>query len=918
MSHNKKSEIKRIGVKSAFSHGNRRLTITGFGRGNEAEVAVDTDSRGSSLSFPHRVEKRFTVRKIDDEIDVERSTLAATLLNPAENLPADYLGLKSTLEKEFFGEEFPHDSVRIQIVHNILDIQKILGIYINDILYSIANLQDVETVEDCLGQSLSKGQEDRLLLILKSIEPYMGFLGAGFKPLEKEKTKPNKGPAYKYKKGESPNDKARAHNKNALRILSTLRNRLAHFKDSSFLFDKDLANKFNGSMGEWTYINQHYEEMIDRINQSFLDNSRMNMKILSLVLGAETPEDKKKITEEYYRFSILKEGKNLGANMRKLRETMVDAYYPEIKEKQYDSYRQKIYMVLDFLLFREMNGSEELDSMVSDLRESSSEEEKEELYQTYAEILWDGVKDRIVPFFAEFDGDFAVFTTEKLSVDTTKKPFLNKDAESLVKLLAFLCNFWDGKEVNEILSSYIHKFESIQSFLDVLEKTGEKVVFSEKKGQNYSAFNESGFAGRVASQLRVLASIGKMKPDLASAKRALFRDAVETLGIVENSDWLNEDGSLSNDWLETYVLPGEKVTEEEKKAIKPFRNFIANNVIESRRFMYLARYSKPKSVRELMKHAEIIRYVLTRLPENQINTYFTNISDENETKIERKIDILTQSLAGFSFNSLFINREKIVENTKLDTSNKNVKIERLKALTGLYLTVAFVAVKNLVKANARYFIAFSALERDYALMEKHDSSVKDCRLAFEKISYGKTKTEYNEIFALTEYYLKKEAENDYHPAPGEPFDKMACRKHLDSIRRHFTKKWRDIFRKEIDEATAIHPTGRLGVTVRNQVAHLNVLTRALPKYIDEFLSNSRRMTSYFELYHFLLQKLLCEDSDLKISEDHRGRIAAGTPSKDLIHACFVSLGYNLPRYKNLTTEALFDEDSVSAKEGKKA
>ncbi|MDO4857971.1 MAG: type VI-D CRISPR-associated RNA-guided ribonuclease Cas13d [Thermoguttaceae bacterium] len=923
MPHNKKSTIKRIGVKSAFSHGNSRLTITQFGRGNTADIAVETDSRGRSLSLPHRVEKSFTVNKIDDEIDVQRSSLLGTLLNPAENDPVDYLGLKSTLEKEFFGQEFPNDSIRIQIIHNILDIQKILGIYINDVLYSIANLQNVETVEDCLGQSLSKGQDEKLKKILNSITPYLGFLGAGFKQSERPKHQKNSRPDPR-QKIEDPNW---AYNKSALRILSTLRNKLAHFEDSSILFCDNLKGQFLGSNGNWITIETHYDEMITRINESFFNNSRMNLKILYLVLNAATLEDKKKITEEYYRFSILKEGKNLGVNMRKLREMMVDMFYSEIKDKQYDSYRQKIYTILDFLLFREIKDSEELETMVADLRESESDEKKEELYHDYAELFWDGVKDLIVPFFAAFDGDFTVFTTEKVPADTSKEPFLSSaNTEPLVKLLAFLCNFWDGKEVNEVLSAYIHKFESIQAFIDVLEskELNEKVVFSAKKGRNFSAFNEHGFAGRVADQLRVLASIGKMKPDLESAKRALFRDAVETLGIVENSNWLNEDGTISNDWLETYVLPGDKVTEEEKRAIKPFRNFIANNVIESRRFMYLARYAKPKSVRELMKHEEIIRYVLTRLPEKQIDTYFSNISEGDESEISRKIDTLTKALTGFSFNSLFINRDKIVENTKLDTSNKNVKIERLKALTGLYLTVAFVAVKNLVKANARYFIAFSAFERDYGFMKSHDPDVAQSCLAYEEIMDGKSKTKYNEIYALTEYYLKKEEENDYHPEPGQPFDKEACRKHLDSIRRHFTKKWRDIFRKEIDEAVKIHFTGYLGVWARNQSAHLNVLTQALPQFIGQFARNSKtgktaRMTSYFQLYHYLLQRLLCEDLNFDVPEEWKNKIQeTGLPCNDLIHICFVPLGYNLPRYKNLTIECLFDEDSVSAKEGKKA
>ena len=78
------------------------------------------------------------------------------------------------------------------------------------------------------------------------------------------------------------------------------------------------------------------------------------------------------------------------------------------------------------------------------------------------------------------------------------------------------------------------------------------------------------------------------------------------------------------------------------------------------------------------------------------------------------------------------------------------------------------------------------------------------------------------------------------------------------------------------------------------------------------------MTSYFRLYHYLMQRIFCDAAELNIPEEWKKKILeTGLPSKNLIHACFVSLGYNLARYKNLTTEALFDEDSEPAKEGKK-
>ena len=898
MPHNKKSTIKRIGVKSAFSHGSSRLTITKFGRGNDAEIAVDTDSRGQGLAMPHRVEKSFTINRIDEEIDVQRSGLLGTLLNPAENDPADYLGLKSTLEKEFFGQEFPNDSIRIQIIHNILDIQKILGIYINDVLYSIANLQNKQNPKEILGQSMNSETIEGLL---PGLRPYMGLLGAGFKP---------------YLTGPWRNDKqhkeADEYNAKVLKILSAVRHDLAHYKRDSVLFSRKLETGIQGiKKDDWTIINEHYSGMIKRINRSFLTNSKTNLVILFEIL-ATPPAEQKKIVEEYYGFSILKQGKNLGINMKKLRELITEQFFAEIKDKSYDSIRQKVYTILDFVLFRIVRDSNDLPQILQELRDSENDEKKEEVYKKSLWVYGPRLKSQIGDFLEKIRTEISVFTTTKLEVEMDSRAFLTDEAEPLVKLLAFLCNFWDGKEVNEILSVYVHKFESIQSFLDTLRDLNDEAVFTSK----FDAFNSGNFAGNAADQLRILASIGKMKPDLAGAKRALFHDAIETLGIIEHSDWLGEDGVVNDEMIDQYILAGSKVSQAEREKINPFRNFIANNVIESRRFIYLARYSKPKAVRALMNHPEIVKYVLTRLPEKQIDTYFANISDDENISVKLKIEKLKDRLTGFSFDLFLKNKEGIIDNTKLSVGNKNVEIERLKALTGLYLTVAFVAVKNLVKATARYFIAFSAFERDYALMLQKDPDLK----SFSLVPEGRKP---ENIYALTEYYLKKEEENDYHPEPGQPFDKEACRKHLDSIRRHFTKKWRDIFRKEIDEALQIHPTGLLGRAARNQVEHLNVVMDALPKYVGNFARNEDRtkkwrMTSYFRLYHYLMQRIFCDAAELNIPEEWKKKILeTGLPSKNLIHACFVSLGYNLARYKNLTTEALFDEDSEPAKEGKK-
>ena len=177
-----------------------------------------------------------------------------------------------------------------------------------------------------------------------------------------------------------------------------------------------------------------------------------------------------------------------------------------------------------------------------------------------------------------------------------------------------------------------------------------------------------------------------------------------------------------------------------------------------------------------------------------------------------------------------------------------------------------------------------------------------------------------EYLSPIKFYLEQEKKNDYKPEPGQPFDKEACRKHLDSIRRHFTKKWREFFVMYIKEAESVNETGYLLTHVRNEADHLNILNH-LHEYIGDFLSgNKRQMRSYFELYHFVMQKRMLtelspqEIPECNIPEQWRKPVEMyGEPCLDWIKVAYVSLAYNLARYKSLTVEALFDKDSEDGK-----
>ena len=557
----KKSNAKRMGVKSVLSYGDRSLAITKFGKGNNAELVFNAPNGGRDASVPIKTND-FTIRRIDDEIEfkagLSREELESMLHNPTETVAEDKLKLKGTLEKEFFGQEYPYSNVYIQLIHNILDVQKILGLYINDVIYTINNLQasefklksikyDSETndvaeepislydricyVDDVLGTSLKS--EERQKEILAKLRPYLGFFGDAFQI-----------PKKKNKDGSLTSEDK--HNVDVLKVLSALRHWTSHWGDdivekSYPFFDKDKSGDalIKGVGADWNIVVDDYKNKIDRINKSFLDNSTKNVKALYGILHLHSDADKKALVQDYYNFSIVKQGKNLGLNIVKLRENMIDKYYPEVKDKICDPHRSKIHTISDYLIYRYLkNHPEAVAQAVTRLQNSANEDQKNCVYWRLANDLWTKLEDQLEPFFKascvkcpEYvrGGKDAQDAIPSEWIDSVK--LKSEDGIPFVMLLSLLCNFLEGKEINELLTAYIHKFENIQSFIDTLTELGEPVQFT----QPYSAFNSMNnqFAKEAARQLRFLVSIGKMKPDLSEAKKPLYIAAIQTLGATD-------------------------------------------------------------------------------------------------------------------------------------------------------------------------------------------------------------------------------------------------------------------------------------------------------------------------------------------------------------------------------------------------
>ena len=117
---------------------------------------------------------------------------------------------------------------------------------------------------------------------------------------------------------------------------------------------------------------------------------------------------------------------------------------------------------------------------------------------------------------------------------------------------------------------------------------------------------------------------------------------------------------------------------------------------------------------------------------------------------------------------------------------------------------------------------------------------------------------------------------------------------------------------------------------RNVVMHLNAVST-----MDKYLDNVKKVNSYFELYHYFVQKAVIdglksnmdnkknkENKEYRFLQDSyeyaKNLLENNTShklySQTLLRSMNIPFGYTLPRYKNLSYEKLFDRQRLEDKQ----
>lgn len=865
----KKSSVKAAGMKSILVSENK-MYITSFGKGNSAVLEYEVDNNdynktqlsskdNSNIELGDVNEVNITFSsKHGFESGVEINTSNPTHRS-GESSPVrgDMLGLKSELEKRFFGKTFD-DNIHIQLIYNILDIEKILAVYVTNIVYALNNMlgEGDESNYDFMGylstfntykvftnpngSTLSDDKKENIRKSLSKFNALLKTKRLGYFGLEEPKTKDTR--------------VLEAYKKRVYYMLAIVGQiRQCVFHDLSEHSEYDLYSFIDNSKKVYRECRETLDYLVDErfdsINKGFIQGNKVNISLLIDMMKGYEPDD---IIRLYYDFIVLKSQKNLGFSIKKLREKMLDEYGFRFKDKQYDSVRSKMYKLMDFLLFCNYyrNDVAAGEALVRKLRFSMTDDEKEGIYADEAAKLWGKFRNDFENIADHMNGDVikelgkADMNFDEKILDSEKKNA--SDLLYFSKMIYMLTYFLDGKEINDLLTTLISKFDNIKEFLKIMKSSAVDVECELTAG--YKLFNDS---QRITNELFIVKNIASMRKPAASAKLTMFRDALTILGI---------DDKITDDRISEILKLKEK-----GKGIHGLRNFITNNVIESSRFVYLIKYANAQKIREVARNEKVVMFVLGGIPDTQIERYYKSCVEfpDMNSSLEAKRSELARMIKNISFDDF--------KNVKQQAKGReNVAKERAKAVIGLYLTVMYLLVKNLVNVNARYVIAIHCLERDFGL--------------------------YKEIIPEL---ASKNLKNDYRI-----LSQTLCEL-CDKSPNLFLKK-NERLRKcvEVDINNADSSMTR---KYRNRIAHLTVV-----RELKEYIGDIRTVDSYFSIYHYVMQRCITKREDdtkqgekIKYEDD---LLKNHGYTKDFVKALNSPFGYNIPRFKNLSIEQLFDRN----------
>lgn len=880
----KKSKAKLAGVKWIIKANDDVAYISSFGKGNNSvlEKRIMGDVSGDVNKDSHMyVNPKYTKKNYEIKNGFSSGSSLVTYPNkPDKNSGMDALCLKPYFEIDFFGHIFT-DNMHIQAIYNIFDIEKILAKHITNIIYTV----------NSFDRNYNKSGNDTIGFDLNYRVPYSEYGGGKdsngepknrFKWKKRDnfskfynEAKPHLG-YYEnifYDHGE-PISEEKFYN--YLNILNFIRNNTFHYKDNDIeLYGENYSEEFVFI----NCLNKFVKNKFKNVNKNFISNEKNNLYIILNAYGEDTEnvEVVKKYSKELYKLSVLKTNKNLGVNVKKLRESAIEnGYCPLPYDKENDvaklsSVKHKLYKTYDFVITHYLNSNDKpLLEIVEALRLSKNDDEKEIVYKKYAEKLFkaDDVINPIKAISKLFVEKGNKLFKEKVRINKEyiEDVSIDKNIYDFTKVIFFMTCFLDGKEINDLLTNIISKLQVIEDHNNVIKFIAENddAVYKDYSDKHAIFRN----AGKIATELEAIKSIARMENKIENApQEPLLKDALLSLGV-------SDDNEVLKNTYNKYFDSKEKADKQSQKV----STFLINNVINNNRFKYVIKYINPADINCLAKNRYLVKFVLDQIPHKQIDSYYNSVCTVEEPSYKGKIQLLTKKITGLNFYSLF-------ENCKIP----NVEKEKKKAVITLYFTIIYILVKNLVNINGLYTLALYFVERDgYFYKKICGKAIR--RKVGDKYDYLLLP----EIFSGSKY--REETKNLKLPK----------------------EKDRDIMKKYLPNDKDREDYNDFFTAYRNNIVHLNIIAKLseLTKNIDKDIN------SYFDIYHYCTQRVMfdyCQKNNnvvlakmkdlahIKSDCDEFSSKHTYPYSSAVLRFMNLPFAYNVPRFKNLSYKKFFDK-----------
>jgi hypothetical protein len=902
----RRSMVKSHGIKSMF-YGNHSLLLTALPNSSDNSSYFLFSDQGKPLSnlesapFESVLVKPKTI--FVNYLDGERSS---SIRNPAYSATdfgpgGDRLGLKPFLENAIFGATVD-DNVHIQICYNIISIQKELTIQINNVFSLINNLNRNSSAELPLAEENSSSTLDFIGTFF--------YQDTYFSELEKAKSTPrakrqidnasqvvncarhynqylsnifcfSSSDYSRFWPSQSALPTPEEYNYNLIRLLSFSRQFLVHSslaatdsEQKSLNISKNLREQ---APDLFSFLTDFVSSKAASLNSFFVENSAKNLFLLGLLDGSVSIQNSlllvdeeafKRLCIDYYSFSILKDGKNLGLDLKKVRRYLMSFYARDLFDKNYQSGASKTNLLVDFLVFRicKANNGVVLPFVDMLLSAKSCGNSKEEIYRRLAQRIYEEGKTVFDRLFYQIKSGFFSTNRDKLSSQLKKYiilPTISLEQDGFSSYLFFVSLFLSGKERNVFFNTICHSLDSTKELLNA-----SKILYASNPQtepcfkDEYALFDAQHITSLISSckrLYRVSASFAK-----PNSKNLIFDDAV----LSDAFNLFRRDHFLSFDPY------GSKAEEQNgPRAGNPSQllfNFMKANVINSTYFSFLCRYFDPRYVRRLMDEKNVVIFALKDMEGKHrgvLAKYCPELSQENgkSSSVDEMAIKLFQKMEFLDFDKVYadpINRASRQFSSSISEQKKMIK-QTNPSILNLYLRIAYGIVKHFVAINSLYLNAFACYERDASLL----TGVADPPVDASLVKDALAKRRYNKkvCYLLNEYLLDYESYQKKIPA----------------------NNGFDLFR-----------------LYRNGIVHLNFI-KLLITYND-----ISKMDSFFDLYSYVVERSLIDIAKSRgvaaFDSVYKMIKTKATPSRDLLKLINLPFAYCYPRFANLTNSVLFN------------